>query len=287
MFLVAGRAPNGARLCVPRTPWLLWLSVAVIAVYVIVALVNDLVLPYEANELLTPENEDASWGHWLGTDRLGRDVFTRLAAASRPALQYAGVLVCFGWIAGAALGIACRRYTPRLAVGIAVCLGWAAYVPLLVLSLLLIGSVSLTSDREVTMALTMFLAVVGLSWGSARDHLQSRSRVAYAAAGASCLVAAHVLMLQATLAYFELHGSSFGEFSWGNDVGRARESIPLNWRTFLANAAVLMILVLAFLTLGLQLTAHGEAISRDAETSAQSSPERDRKTESEFSPEPA
>ena len=77
----------------------------VIAVWVIAALLAPWITPYPpdvvnvARRLLPPSAE-----HWLGTDVLGRDVFTRVVYGARTSLAVGFVVVLLGGLFGTLLG---------------------------------------------------------------------------------------------------------------------------------------------------------------------------------------
>lgn len=80
-------------------------GLAVVLAWVFVAAFAPLLTPYDpnfvdvANRLKYP-----SWAHWLGTDMLGRDVFTRLLFGARISLTTGFVVVIVGAFIGALLG---------------------------------------------------------------------------------------------------------------------------------------------------------------------------------------
>jgi peptide/nickel transport system permease protein len=80
----------------------------------LVALAAPLLAPRDPNaQVLTRTLESPSWDYWLGTDDVGRDVFSRLIYASRlsllAALQAVGVGVVLGVPPGLAAGYLGRR----------------------------------------------------------------------------------------------------------------------------------------------------------------------------------
>jgi peptide/nickel transport system permease protein len=73
--------------------------------YVLVALVGPSISPYDLNAPnLAVRMEAPSSTHWLGTDRIGRDVLTRIMAGSLVSLQVAAGAVLMALILGAPLG---------------------------------------------------------------------------------------------------------------------------------------------------------------------------------------
>ncbi len=77
----------------------------VVAMWVLIAIFAPLLSPYDPNavdvsrRLLPP-----SWTHWLGTDVLGRDVFTRLLFGARVFADHGFVVVIVGALIGTLLG---------------------------------------------------------------------------------------------------------------------------------------------------------------------------------------
>ena len=73
--------------------------------YILVALVGPGISPYDLNAPdLAVRMQAPSWAHWLGTDRIGRDVLTRIIAGSQVSLQVAAGAVFMALILGAPLG---------------------------------------------------------------------------------------------------------------------------------------------------------------------------------------
>jgi peptide/nickel transport system permease protein len=73
--------------------------------YIVVALLGPSYALYDANAPdLNARMEAPSWAHWMGTDRIGRDVLTRIIAGSQVSLQVAAGAVVLALILGAPLG---------------------------------------------------------------------------------------------------------------------------------------------------------------------------------------
>ena len=73
--------------------------------YIVVALMGPGISPYDLNAPdLDVRMQAPTWAHWLGTDRIGRDVLTRIIAGSRLSLQVAAGAVIMALILGAPLG---------------------------------------------------------------------------------------------------------------------------------------------------------------------------------------
>lgn len=103
--------------------WPVRLALLIIALLAIIALTSQWWLPYDPqaidlpSRLLSPDSQ-----HWLGTDHLGRDIFSRLLAATRVSLG--SVIACLllvlalGLIVGGSAGLMGGRvdqFTMRVA----------------------------------------------------------------------------------------------------------------------------------------------------------------------------
>jgi peptide/nickel transport system permease protein len=88
-----------------RSPSVL-IGAAVVGFWVVCAVLGDLITPYDpvfdqsGDVFAAPSAE-----HWFGTDRVGRDVFSRVLAGSRDILLVAPVATLLGTVAGTALGL--------------------------------------------------------------------------------------------------------------------------------------------------------------------------------------
>lgn len=86
-------------------------GLVIIAGLVLTALLATLIAPYSPTEMFEEETmSPPSWRHFMGTDLLGRDVFSRVVHGSRVSL-YVGVLSpIFALILGVPLGIVAGFY---------------------------------------------------------------------------------------------------------------------------------------------------------------------------------
>jgi len=73
--------------------------------YILVALIGPGISRYDLNAPeLDVRMQGPNWAHWLGTDRIGRDVLTRIIAGSQVSLEVAAGAVIMALILGAPLG---------------------------------------------------------------------------------------------------------------------------------------------------------------------------------------
>ncbi|MFF4143433.1 ABC transporter permease [Streptomyces sp. NPDC001698] len=82
-------------------------ALAVLVLYVLAALLGPVIAPYAPNELNAgPRLVGPSASHLFGTDALGRDQFSRVIAAVRPAVEAALISITFAIVVGTAIGTA-------------------------------------------------------------------------------------------------------------------------------------------------------------------------------------
>ena len=75
------------------------LALGMIVILAVVALTSQWWLPYDPQAIDLPQRlQGASTLHWLGTDHLGRDIFSRLLAATRVSLG--AVMICLLLVLG-------------------------------------------------------------------------------------------------------------------------------------------------------------------------------------------
>ncbi|WP_120005027.1 ABC transporter permease [Nesterenkonia muleiensis] len=81
-------------------------SVIVLVIILVVALLAPWLAPYGVNQTdVTRALQSPSAEHWMGTDDLGRDIFSRIIVASGTSLQIALVSVIFAFVIGVPIGI--------------------------------------------------------------------------------------------------------------------------------------------------------------------------------------
>ena len=76
-----------------------------IIIYIVFAVFAPLIAPYEQFEILAGAFEPWAFPYVLGTDNLGRDVFSRLVYGARNTVGIAFLITALAFIVGTALGI--------------------------------------------------------------------------------------------------------------------------------------------------------------------------------------
>lgn len=83
-----------------------WLGAAVVVAWVGIALLAPVLVPYGPDAVdVTRRLQPPSLHHWMGTDTLGRDVFSRLLWGARLSLLAGFAVVLIGGAVGTAVGI--------------------------------------------------------------------------------------------------------------------------------------------------------------------------------------
>jgi len=139
-----------------RGPWI-WLAILVIIGAV--AILSPWIAPHSATlGELGSRLEGPSWDHWLGTDRQGRDVLSRLMVGSRVTLLVAFVGVLVAGAIGTALGLIAGYYGKAVDSVITRAVDLSFALPALVLALAL-AAVYGASMRNI------ILLVIVVFWG--------------------------------------------------------------------------------------------------------------------------
>ncbi len=89
-----------------QVSWLMLGCFLVVGVVAVMAVLGSAIAPYgPSTQNLTDVLARPSAAHWLGTDSLGRDVFSRLIAGARTACAGPVLIAYISMLAGNALGL--------------------------------------------------------------------------------------------------------------------------------------------------------------------------------------
>ena len=81
------------------------IGLVIVTIWVLCALFPDLLAPYDPLDYRTELNASPGWPHVFGTDKGGRDVFSRVIAGSRDILKIAPLAALLGVFGGVVLGL--------------------------------------------------------------------------------------------------------------------------------------------------------------------------------------
>jgi peptide/nickel transport system permease protein len=99
-----GRAAGTLREMVARPSGAIGLSL--VSLHLVIALISPWIAPFDYKEMnSTMTLAGPSAGHWLGTDHLGRDVFSRVLLGGREALLVTGIATPVAMLWGGLLGV--------------------------------------------------------------------------------------------------------------------------------------------------------------------------------------
>lgn len=103
--LAGGRVPRAARRAAQRNG-LFYAAAIVMAAIVVLAIFGPMLAPYDPNELFVgPTNGALSLLHPMGTDDLGRDIFSRVLYGAAPSVFAPVVVVVLSGVLGATIAI--------------------------------------------------------------------------------------------------------------------------------------------------------------------------------------
>lgn len=137
------------------------LGTTLVLIFFVVALIGPVIAPYEANEqVFTDARQPPSATHWFGTDRLGRDVFSRVVLGTRDIFALAGLGTLLAVIAGTVFGLVSGYLG-----------GWTDEVimrffdsllamPALLLALLLLGTVGPSRNSVLIVIVVVYTPIV-------------------------------------------------------------------------------------------------------------------------------
>jgi len=158
--LVELKAPSSAR----RTTRSLTLAVGLILVglHLLVGILTLFWTPYDPTAMTGGRLAPPSWEHWVGTDRLGRDLFTQIMIGSRIALTVGAGAVAIAALIGVTLGVLAAFATRTLDDMLAATFDILIAFPTLLLAMLVVAATETASLFSAILALGIAIsAIVG------------------------------------------------------------------------------------------------------------------------------
>jgi peptide/nickel transport system permease protein len=251
---------------------LFWLAVTWIAAIVAAAALADLLpLPSPTDMDMLERRMPPSAAHWLGTDRLGRDMLSRLVYGARISLTVGVLAPLIGLIAGGALGILAGYFRGRLESvvvgGVDVLLAFpplvfalavTAYLGQTVANLTyIIGILSIPAFTRVARAATLSLAqrefiLAARAMGATELRILTREllpNVVLPLLAFFLLAVAVTIVVEGALSFLGL-GVPPPAPSWGSMIGEGRESLEMAPRIAFLPAMFMFLTVLSFNVVG-------------------------------------
>ena len=246
----------------------------ILALLVLTAILGPYITPYDPNEPhLLDQLAPPSSTYWFGTDELGRDIFSRVIVAARPAVMSGLLAVVFAALIGASSGLITGFFggwvdatimriwdtllafpTIFLAIGIVAILG-----PGWINAVIAIAIVNMPVFSRLVRAATLSAkgqdyALAARSIGSSNSRLMFRHLLPNTIMPAivqMAIAAPFAIVVEATLSFLGL-GSQPPDASWGNMLSDAQGYLR---RSF--TYAVFPGLAITFVVVAMNLFADG------------------------------
>ncbi|KKB11710.1 ABC transporter permease [Devosia geojensis] len=138
----------------------LYAGAVLVGIHVVIALLTLVWLPYDPSAMAGGRLEPPSWLHWVGTDRLGRDLFTQLMIGSRIALMVGVGAVAIGAVIGVTLGLLAAFASRWLDDALAATLDILIAFPTLLIAMLVVAASDTASLSTAIVALGIALSAI-------------------------------------------------------------------------------------------------------------------------------
>ncbi|MDV3249952.1 ABC transporter permease [Devosia sp. BK] len=143
-----------------RRPLILWAGLILVGLHVFAGLLSLVWLPYDPTAMAGGRLEGPSLLHWVGTDRLGRDLFTQMMIGSRIALTVGLGAVAIGAAIGVTLGILSAFATRWLDDALAATLDILIAFPTLLIAMLVVAASDTANLWSAIIALGIALSAI-------------------------------------------------------------------------------------------------------------------------------
>jgi peptide/nickel transport system permease protein len=253
-------------------------SISIIVVFVLVALLAPLLSPadpYEQSLRLRFRppvwEERGSWANLLGTDRLGRDMLSRILWGSRVSLAAGVVTVLIASAFGAAIGLVAGYYGGRVDATLMRVTDATLSFPVILLALILAVTVGPSfTNVVIAIAVILWARYARVIRGQVLTLMQldfiAQARIA--GAGGWRIITRHllpntlntlvvlvtlqigyVIIVEASLSFLGA-GIPPPTPAWGSMIAEGRDVITIAWWVSFFPGLVILLVVLAFNLLG-------------------------------------
>jgi peptide/nickel transport system permease protein len=253
-------------------------SLGIIAVFVVAAVFAPLLSPADPYEQTLRLRfrppvwmEGGSWAHPLGTDRLGRDLLSRIVHGARVSLSAGVVTVLLASALGAAIGLVAGYYRGRVDAALMRITDATMSFPVILLALILAVTVGPSfTNVVVAIAVILWARYARVIRGQVLTLMEldfiAQSRIA--GAGAWRIVTRHlfpntlntlvvlvtlqvgyVIIVEASLSFLGA-GIPPPTPAWGSMIAESRDFITSAWWASALPGLAILLVVLAFNLLG-------------------------------------
>ncbi|MBZ0298727.1 MAG: ABC transporter permease [Anaerolineae bacterium] len=247
---------------------------AIVILFLLIALIGPLLAPYTYDELIPgARGLPPSFEHLFGTDRLGRDIFSRVLWGAREVILIPGIATILAVTIGAALGLTLGYFGGWLDEIVSRFLDSLLAIPALVLALVLVGTIGPSVVGLITVIVLLYVPIVTRVIRSATLNIRASGfieaaqlrgesifyilfreilpGVLPALAVEAALRFSYAIFLTASLGFLGL-GVQPPSPDWGRMVAEARQNFARSpWELWFPAAAI------AVLVIGVNLLADG------------------------------
>lgn len=137
------------------------LGLVIVSFFLLIALIGPLVAPYEFDSLIRgAARQPPSSLYWFGTDKLGRDVFSRVLWGAREVIAIPGIATSIAVVLGTALGLALGYFGGWIDEVISRVLDSLLSIPALLLALVMLGTIGPSPVGIVIVIVLLYVPIV-------------------------------------------------------------------------------------------------------------------------------
>jgi peptide/nickel transport system permease protein len=137
------------------------IGITIVLVFLTIALIGPIIVPFGENEqIVVDARQPPSANHIFGTDRLGRDVFSRVVLGARDILALAGLGTVLAVLIGTMLGMFSGYRGGYIDEGFMRFFDALLAIPALLLALLLLGTVGPSRNSVLIVIVIVYTPIV-------------------------------------------------------------------------------------------------------------------------------
>ncbi len=130
---------QNARRTLATAPFSAWFGMVVILIYIIAAVFAPWIAPYGEAEVVGKAYQPSGPEFWLGTDQIGRDLFSRLVYGARNTIGIAFATTLLSFLVGGTLGVLTALVRGWLDQSVSRLVDALLAIPVLIFSLVLLA----------------------------------------------------------------------------------------------------------------------------------------------------